>query len=320
MRKIIIIFLISVQFSSCIKQIDFITTDFEETPVVNCLFTNDTCFWLHISQTKAINDTLYNNFIENADVNIISGSNSYKLNYLDSGLYFSDFYPEIGQNYSLDISFDGYQITAENKIPTPGKIVWVDTFFSTGFSPENQNIFRKANIIIEDNPHEENFYELVIQNKSSSPDWDNENDTIYRFRVSRFAPEQVSQITNETQNSLSNSLFFKDNFQREQSNIEIPVNFYLSNGLNCTDGVCHADGDYIFILKTVSKDYYYFYKSSMMADEIFNTAGTINSLTNLSFTNKPIKIYSNMSGANGIFAGYSVDTFIVHNPGTEYVW
>lgn len=318
MKRILILFLIFIQFISCIKEIDFIENDFEQLPVANCFFTNDTCFWLHLSMVQAVNDSSDNNYISDAKITISSDNQTHILNYLDSGKYYSDFYPEINKNYTLNINYQNNNLTSENIIPQPAQILWIDTLLTNVYDNEEQIICNSTNIKIQDKPSEENYYELSIQIKTIFPDTTLTGDTSYQFFNSTFATTQIPSISNEKQKWNSNSLFFRDNFADENYIMEFPINFSAEGaGIFCVDGVCYAEGEFLFILKTVSKDYYYYRKSMIMASEFLNTAGTINSLTNLSFTNKPVKIYSNIINGYGIFAGYSVDTFCIVNPRVE---
>ncbi len=316
MKIFYISLLSSIILTACVKQIDYIVDESDKQPVVNCFFTNDTCFILHLSKTQTINDSADNNFIPNADLTIFSDNKTYSLQYIDSGKYFSNFNPNINKPYFLDVKFENFHLTSDNIIPKPSKIISVDSFFKSGYSFEDKSNFFTVNIKIIDNHNEDNFYELVIQNKNVYYS-EYYNETVYIYKDSYFPTDQVPAIANETQCFSHSGLFFKDNFITTDSIIEIPINFNINSPMICNNGNCIAEGSFYFILKTVSKDYYLYYKSIFMAREIFNTAGTINSLTNLSFTNKPIKIYSNINNGQGIFAGYSIDTFIVTNPSIE---
>jgi hypothetical protein len=71
----------------------------------------------------------------------------------------------------------------------------------------------------------------------------------------------------------------------------------------------------IFLLRTVTKEYYLYHKTLLEHyhnQELINNP-TIEELSLMQITGRPIDVYSNIEGGYGIFAGYSTFIYEIDN-------
>lgn len=136
MKRLIYI-IISLTFTSCVKDIDLPFEKSDQALVVNCLFSEDSDWKVILSRIKSYNDTS-ETYVGNARVGIVpEGQDSIWLTYDSNGVYRAESRPVKGITYQLVVKDGSKIIRAKNAIPSPVTVssVQVDgghtTFYST---------------------------------------------------------------------------------------------------------------------------------------------------------------------------------------------
>lgn len=176
----------------CEKTIDFKGEITKPLVVVSSFITSDSTIKARLTLSKFFLDESYNHsVIKNADIKYsINGVEKGTLVYLDSGLYTSDYKPNIGDNVKLEIKAPGYSdASAISKIPNRPYIIQVDTStrilhnyetyskttcVSNDCTHSNDTVAelttKRINFILKfkDNGDEKNYYRLVVRRQSYS--------------------------------------------------------------------------------------------------------------------------------------------------------
>jgi len=125
---------------SCQKQIEFNLPDVEQTIVVEGRIESGEPPIVFITKTQGyfdpIDSSTFNNiFVQNANVSVFDGTNNYPLSEISSGQVsvYTSFDPNIlgvdGKNYTLNITYDTLELTANTQIPYPVPLdsIWFET-------------------------------------------------------------------------------------------------------------------------------------------------------------------------------------------------
>ena len=117
-------------FSSCIEQIYKLDTNYEQIPIVNCIFTADSIFTVYVGLTTGIFNQMPDS-IPNANVKIVSeNGDTIFFQKKDSHIYTSDSTAKKGINYNLIVETPNYGVlTAQSKIPSQSAKIDTAFFF-----------------------------------------------------------------------------------------------------------------------------------------------------------------------------------------------
>lgn len=151
MKRLIYI-IISLAFTSCVKDIDLPFEKSDQALVVNCLFSEDSDWKVILSRIKSYNDTS-ETYVGNARVGIVpEGQDTIRLTYDSNGVYRAESRPVKGITYQLVVKDGSKIIRAKNAIPSPVTVssVQVDgehtTFYSTANLSDYDVVPIKLNI------------------------------------------------------------------------------------------------------------------------------------------------------------------------------
>ena len=310
-RFYLLLFIILQLFTGCIQEIDYLSSEqINQQPIVNCFFTNDSIFKVYIGKTNEIFNTSSSEIV--VDKIIITSENNTDTFSLhkNNNIYISDKIAEKNINYILNIETKEFGIlTAENKIPENNVIIDTVIFNDNVYNDAESQIYSSATIKFSDNPTEENYYEISILGKDHH--LNSNSDTVYTLRYSNqlYSEDLIIKAENYD-NIILPYLILSDKFV-ENSDISLNINFNIP--LSSRTNYCW-DGTLIFIVKSVSKDYYEYRKSLLLHKDELNIYFNFEVFTNMMFVRKNIAIESNIAGALGIFAGYNLNFYIINNP------
>ncbi len=301
--------------SSCLQKIDYLSTDAEQIPVVNCLFQEDSTFQVYVGLSKEIFSDK-TTIIDDAVVYILANNtDTIHLHQINEHVFESDCVAHCNINYQLIVESAKYgTITASDSIPSYKPTI--DTIIPDYFCFVNDDIFynkiaSKYSIVFTDNPNQTNYYEISGLGISYC------YDSLYNSVLpgGRFYSASTL-ISHENYGAKTyNYLPFSDISLEDTNTLELlsGPTIYVNIDYEFIDTLTGFTT--IYNLKSVSKDYYLYRKSLILnnIDELLENMD-MESMSNMVFVEKPVQLHSNIQNGVGIFAGYSLaDQFAVTN-------
>lgn len=127
----ILFFSLSFLFINSCKKDIYISIP-EEPPqlVVNCLFNSDSVWKVFVGKTMSPKDTLLQSIVEQAEVTLMEGDQSFPLAYWGDGYYGINKKPVEGVDYTLKVSAPGFQ-SVEARSRLPNRLTLSDYSFDT---------------------------------------------------------------------------------------------------------------------------------------------------------------------------------------------
>lgn len=291
MKYLIIILTAVLIFPSCEKYIDIDIAEKERKTVINSLFSTDSLFKISITQSALITEPTNYNTIDNATIELYeNGILSEKITGGINGLYQSDdFYIKHGNNYEIFVKQTG--IETVNAISSTPKVVDITsaTYEETYI---NYN-YIDCRVSFTDPPNEKNYYMLNLKTYEVFDDG-----TIVGYTAGDYTYyERWDPIFEEWADLDGMSRIFSDELidgKRYDLSLLIGQGNILHNGKQKGKGYVE------FYLNAISKemyDYIITYKKYAEAKETPMI--------------EPAKVYSNINGGLGIFAGYSRSKYVM---------
>ncbi len=296
-----IILCMSLFFISCEEEVSFSTKNFVPKIVLNCIFTNDSIWVISLTHSTNLFDENHDkNHITDATINITdkSGQEVCKLTHEGKGIYKSSRcvsgYDEL---YKINASSPKYgNVSAQSKVPNKTSINNLKINISKEYINASEVEFK-----IEDQSPDKNYYiwSIVsvdtVLNKVSS---DENSKLDFKLWIS----EIKQQFVNVGSGKLTNTTSVTDLEIQLNSTTKIITNnkTLQRDGDGVTSEPVKAHIVPMLKLMTVSPELYDYYKS-MEAYLKYN-------VTNSSVS-EPQKLYSNIKGGLGIFAGYSIQYY-----------
>ncbi len=292
--KLIILFLLTVTFSGCVK---ILTDDLkaEKTKlVINSVISPDSVFTVNVSKTANIFDeeTLDNlPFINDAEVKVFENGNFlFNLDSKDNGYYRKDYYPLPGKKYTVEVYHKDFDpVTSGAVIPGVVKVKKFDTISLEQIDQYTSAL--KSGFLFDDPPGEDNYYMLQgeITYLDDSGAFYN---TFLDFRVPD-VDENLYAVSNGDKLLWSDKLI---------DGHEIKIEFYFFDGYIETGKMLKSikDGNAIFkfYFSNISKDYFLYLKTERLYYETANTDPFM----------EPVIIHSNVKNGYGIFGAMNTDT------------
>ena len=295
---------------SCKKELPFPNSDSAPFLVINSLFSPDSLLQVHISESCHVNDPLCNySFITEAEVLLRdqSGNVIANLEHQGDGFYSpADFILNNQADYQIEVNHSNRSATAECQIPKA---------FSCTYLGKQEEVFDGSvawafDVEIVDNPDEENYYLLegyieILDGEHSSG----------VSETNGYIEPHSAHLTNDV-NAENNSIASGfDITTYALRSIFLPDDNF--NGTTYQTRFAIRDEDVLFsgfeefkahlFIKSVSKEMYEYHQSL----ERYR-------LGQHNLFAEPEKIYSNIEGGLGIFAGYTQQTFTIDLPVSEY--
>lgn len=276
MRTIITSALLCLLFVSCEKEIPFEIDDDGNKLVINSFIgPNMNEVHVQVSQSKSVISTESLQNLPNATVTLFKdGVSLGQLTSVGEGKFIITHTPEVGSTYRLQASANGLDdVVAETTIPAVPNI---ETLTNPEFSDEEF----KFDIVINDIPNQDNFYQLLL---IVTQDEFGTNPFITGFNSESPILPGNSDPFGESENYYFDDAFFTDNA--------------FNGGTASIDMEAYLGSIYFSVQYLHCSEEYYLYKRTL--DNYIENSGNPFS--------QPVQIFSNVEGGLGIFAGYSFD-------------
>lgn len=285
---------------SCQKTLEIEIPDFETSPVVNCLFSDDSIFVLKLTENKTLGDSIE---MILADANCIIMQNDIIIDSLifNDGFYYSTLIPEKGNNYKLEITTNEYEkLESQSYIPTDLNIFSIEQQdFSTivnnnEIGGEKKLPLNRFSITFEDNPNEKNYYEIKIILKQF---W---NDSLYNHHpmpVYLFSQDNVIKKEDILDYSPQILVFSDSLFNGQTKTLDF---LYKPLWLSIYGETEYTYGDYrlYYQFRAISKEMYD-YRIALIK-HVYNQQ-----TDDFSIFGDPVQMISNIKNGYGVFAGYT---------------
>ena len=295
------ILLLTVFFSSCMEEVDYLKSNLAQKPVVNCFFSTDSTFKVYVGLTTEIFSE-ESDSVPDASVIVYSEQgDTIVFNKKSKYLFESDSVAKKGVLYHLLVQSSLFDdVTAQNTIPSG--IITIDTviYKKESYYDDSQNmVFSELQVDFWDINNVDNYYEISVQTKSLLIDEiEHPLDTTYYFKkATNFNSDNpLIEKQNDGMKYQDYLLFSDVKFSDDNLVLNMTLNLFDLN----RDKI-------VVIIKNVSYDYFV-YRRSVVLHERSNDFGSFSEWSNMMFVTKNIPIYGNIIGGKGVFAGYNSDS------------
>lgn len=291
MHKIFFIILLIGLFSACIEVVDL---DVEETPhelVVNCFFTEGQPFVVNVSRLAAYPDLTDRN-LEDATVSIyendiLKGT----LKHTENGIYTrNSISPTYGNMYSVKVDVPGYPTaTATDSLPEKVSIDSGTGKFEAGKDNEG-DYYDLFSASFTDKTETQNYYSINLKHQGIKYDTHEK----YWHSVELFTNDPVILAEGMSPNDYNMYFVFNDGLFANQ-NYKVAV--------KCVS--YYEPGDKFAIVLKTGTEHFYQYQKRLLKHEPYSYEDPFKSYS-------PVPLYSNISGGQGIFAGYQRDIYYLN--------
>ncbi len=277
--------LLSLVIFSCEKEIQIDLPEHKAQPVLNCLFSQDSIFKVHLSKTTSI----VNNFpskISDATVHLYENELFIEELTFDGNIYTSTILPKTNKKYQIKVNTPKFQnITAFDYIPSKPNLIST-SLQKNAYTDEEGYDMGQLTIEFQDNPNKKNYYEVLLivkeTNRPYAPYYDEKNNDPVLLNEESLAYEPESLVfSDELLNGSTYKL--KINYSSIEDNLDLKIYF-----------------------RHITKNYYNYKKRLII--HLYNQEHDI-----WEGVGEPISMYTNIEGGYGIFAGYSEITKILKN-------
>jgi len=213
-----------------------------------------------------------NNKYENIKMFLIDDYVNYPILKIKGEQYgIQNFYTAANKNYKIEIHLDDTVISAETQIPEK---VYIDSVYYDDF-------VKYFTLRFYDNPIEKNYYMILIRSNFSSSIHYTSNSKVFKGNLDKDSYEFEKNVY------YGSCVFTDESFDADfvDINIDKPVVY---------------NGEFYVDLYHISESYYKYERAYTASKNIGDVP---------SFSEK--KIYSNLKGAEGIFASYAVDSKLI---------
>ena len=292
-------FLLLIVFTSCEEDIYFSNPDFKKQIVLNSIFTLDSTWVIKLTYTKSVFDELdTSNYIEDAKIIITdqSGQGVCDLYYAGKGIYKSfNCKPSYEKEFKILVNSKKYgTISSSSTVPQKSKIEYIKILENSEIDNTNEIEFQ----IEGQNLDNKYFIWSVVEVDTSSKQSGHTNPI-------ESNPLDLNSWVNDIREQAHLVKIGKLNSSLALSGLELEANDNTTSII--TTKKFYKDGETpppaqaskvpMLRLMTVSEDLYEYYKSLEDYLKYNNNSASVI---------EPQKIYSNIKGGYGIFAGYSV--------------
>jgi hypothetical protein len=280
--RYLIIILAVLASTSCTTIEYFDTPELPHITTINCLMQSGQAIAIQLSSTSNIrkNDSTVQTFNIDLELyeNDIQTSASYQQ--IAPNLYVFDHYAIPNNKYKIVVNNleNGNIIYAEDSIPLPTEITSIEHSYPV-LKDIYGTIYGKTRLTFKDDPSKRNYYEMAIVEQ---------NNLLMTIKITH----PVVSVDSDKDFFINPTILFTDDlFNGEALSLDILTESYRPK----------------VILRTVSS-HYYLYKKHLYAHLNY-----INNSSSLLMSAEPVKMFSNIHGGLGIFAGYSETAKIAEN-------
>ena len=284
-------------FWSCEEEIYFADRNFQPRIVLSSIFTNDSIWVVNLTHSQSIfDDSQEKPVIEDAKIVITNrvGAQECQLFHTGNGVYKS-FKCTSGQDqyYKISVYSPTYgSVTAESTIPAFAELSNIEVVESQEFEDASEISFN-----IKDNSTDNNFYIWsVVEVDTSAHSAENPNN--FKIDTRQWVSDVSKEIRDNTSSKVNTSLSASE-FELETLGSGPKL---ITSRFNGKDGVGGNQGTvknkvWMIRMMTVSSDLYNYYQS---LQDYVKASQNQNSQVD------PSKLFTNVKGGLGIFAGYTV--------------
>ena len=299
MKRLIIIPALFLLFISCEKVIPFDTSLSQHEMVLNAVPSADKQLFVYFAHTRFFLDSTNYQPLTDVDMTITVNGTDYRPTSVDRCNYFFDYTVRENDNLSIRIHADGKDVTASTVVP-PLPRISQPVAFTTDTGVFNLLI---VNFNIDDYPNHKDYYCITLRQRDSGSRYSHyfeRYDTIDTTYATFFLCNDKALIDPFISTNLSVSGFSPfnqllttdDNINGQNHNTTLTV-----IRLTDTNEVVPYIHQYSLDVETVSPERYRYLQ------EISTATSPLQLIT------EPPAIYSNVSGALGIFAANARRTF-----------
>jgi hypothetical protein len=301
---------------SCEKIIEIELPGLETKPIVNCLFSTNEPFKLHISLPKDPTDTIIYH-VSNADVEIEGDDGTtIILEYTGEGLYTNGtILPNSGVLYTLNVNLSGFEkVTATGSIPfSETKVISVGSKSDIKISPV-MGTGEEASIKVQE-------LKITISHDLSTNDY---------MGVSIVHDYWTSNLINDSAAFAGEEPIIEEILEYEIGYLDSDDPSIIIEGLENYEPALFLFKDELFTEETAtvsfnfektttSKFWLKFFQFSPEAYQYIKTWIIHDYTKDYDFWEvyEPLPLYSNIENGYGIFAGYSLQQFEVYPDSTQ---
>ncbi len=278
--------------SSCTKEIHIPIPPIESKPVINCFFTPDSIFTLYVGKPVPIYDD-EPRVLDHANVYLFEEQKCVDTLRYSEGLYFSSYVAKAEKSYDVKVQCPGFDtVFAQDMTPSPPEKL-TGFFRDDVFRNEDGDPVSQVNLNIQDDPNENNFYELLLKITYRDP-FDSAWHRNVEVGYAENNPDPVLENEGLIPYDPSTILFSDELFNGTRYTLTINYHgpYYVNNG----ETVNYSYFLVVFF-RAVSKEYYLYKKQ--LIKHLYNQDSDI-----FDGMGNPVQMYSNVQGGYGIFAGY----------------
>ncbi|WP_340112992.1 DUF4249 domain-containing protein [Maribellus mangrovi] len=298
MNRIPLIICLVLTLSACIEVVDLDVEDVPQELVVNCFFTENEPFVVNVSRLAQYPD-LNDRNIENASVTIFeNGTEKGRLKHTESGIYTSKaFTPSRGNIYSIKVEVEDYpEVTASDSIPEKVLIENCTYKRQAGYDEEGDP-YGEIAIAFTDHPKVE-FYTVQFYLRWLKAIYDQNGnyvgDEVIWYPTEQFSNDPVILAEGITKNDYSKYFAFNDAlFTNKKYQLTVSASSEYDSE------------DKLRVLFETGTTHYYQYRKRLLKHESYSYEDPFRPYS-------PVPLYSNISGGQGIFAGYQRDIYYLH--------
>lgn len=276
-----IFFLCVLIFFACKKEISYNGSD-ELIPVCNAFISQDQVLKIHLSYSANIIGTVVT--LDGAEIKVYENGHLRIIDFIeDNGYYISNFYPENGNFYYIEVWKDNKKlVTAYDTIPYSTAIEKPEWRFPVGMIDE----WTMAGLVsfrFTDDSKSKNYYEIMIAKYN--------NDVLDHNYIIEINNEFISLNTDRSWLDIRSILFSDSLIQGKTVNVEIK-----------TQGSERQPP--VVILRNVSYNYYR-YRQRLPVHQFLQ--GKERDIDLSFFRGEPIDMFTNIDGGLGVFVAYNQD-------------
>ncbi len=294
--------------TGCFKEIEIAIPEIDPLPVANAIFQPDSVFKVTLSKTRKIlsNDPVTD--MDNAFIRLSQGNTVIDTLVFQDGAYFSDLFPSIGEDYRINIDIEGFEtLQANDKIPKAPNLISA-SFKDSVYTDSEGYFLSQAEIVFRDDPNEENYYELILEQLYDEEEWIQLFGMVvpYASTVKVYFDLETNDLVIENEGQLALYAFEYPVFSDELFNGETYA--MRANYGSTWASANNPNSNLVVILRSVSKDYYT-YRKSLTAHIETQFSDVWDGVV------EPASMFTNIKNGYGIFAGYSqvIDTIYKEN-------
>jgi hypothetical protein len=305
--RIIGVIILVILLVSCIKEIPLSEANIDAI-VINSIISPDSVVKVNLTKVRGFSESTP--VVSDATVNLFENDSLIRtLNYSSNGWYVSNFFPDEGQKYSVEIISNQKELSAETSIPQKTQILNASYSLYDHINDVGENYkTSKSKVTFYDNPNQENYYEIFLARL--------ENGILYYYLYPKYNDISIGTLINDpvllnegNQDYEPTSYFFSDELFNGDT---ITITFPGGGDAYYIDDIFMPDSRNTFvILRSISKEYYNFRKFWTRHSYNQQNGKPVSDPMMLLFVGEPVEMYSNVNNGYGVFTGYSQTTTIL---------